>query len=979
MAPVDPSDLLAHATWLRQLARSLVRDDRPDADDLVQDTWVAALRRPPDADRGVRPWLRTVVTNVARLRWRGDSHRSTREHVAATLEANEAPSSEELLERHELQQLLARLVSELDEPFRSTILLRFAEGLAPTQIARRLAIPASTVRWRLKEALARLRARLDALHRGDRRAWLGAFAPLAAPRSSAASPVVPLAIVATMACAILAWLAIGGAPRLERNEHRAAVMIAHAPPMPSASALEWLAQEGAPKRSLRGRVVYNGTPAARAVVRLIADPLPAREIVTDDGGRFDFGEQLPREYIVGASLPGTLAAIAHVDLRDPNAAREIELVLGDCVTSLYGKVVDASGTPIVGAEVLREGVIGSESDAAGNYDVCVLPTAALVAEIRVVVRADGFGTVVSVIAPAGRVQQDFVLAPEAAVAGHVIAVDGAPVGSARVTLELTEPAAAVPPERGVSVAAVTDGDGEFRIAGLATGEYRISAASSAAVATPIAVTVTAGESKQIELRVSPTGVVRGRVVARGTPIGGVTVAAGSEAAISQQDGTFVLARVPVGDVELATTPYKRTSGAIRVVQGDRNTAEIVVEPLGVVRGTIRRHGVPVAFARVGIVGPSRVGLTADAAGHYEARGLEPGTYSTYCDDRRLGAMFAEDRAINLGAGETREHDIELAWGGAIAGRVVDGHGNPVRGAEVRMQGRMTSKCLTNETGAFTCGSLSGDSYTPLVLPGGGAAYPFRFVEAPAKLALRDGDARIDGVRLVVEPTLLAIEGTVTDAAGAPVPDVAVHAFMLDRRRVGNFRAVPGTITDGDGHFQIRELSPGEYHVEVASNGKAARRAITAGTTNVSLVLDRSPCDAAHGHELPAELVRAHAIWNQQIELIGWSLPAAATVGKPFELTLVYRALQPIERDWTIFAHFDSAVTRLNADHNPATGWCPTSSWRAGETIVDRVTTQFEEPGRYALTIGFFTGKAPNWINLAPESGVHIADVVVKER
>src|SRR5687767_1175379 len=125
MAVLDPSELLAHSKWLRQLARTLVHVD---ADDLVQGTWIAALRRPPDDDRNVRPWLRKVLTNVARLRRRGDTHRTKREQVAATLVEQEAPSSERLLERHELQQRLARLVGELDEPYRSTILLRFAEG-----------------------------------------------------------------------------------------------------------------------------------------------------------------------------------------------------------------------------------------------------------------------------------------------------------------------------------------------------------------------------------------------------------------------------------------------------------------------------------------------------------------------------------------------------------------------------------------------------------------------------------------------------------------------------------------------------------------------------------------------------------------------------------------------------------------------------------------------------------------------------------
>ena len=114
----DPEALLEHASWLRRLAQHLVGDD---ADDLVQETWVAALRRPPESDRNVRPWLRTVATNLARFRWRSAKNRRRREE--ARIEERDAPSSEELLERHEMQQLLARLVRELDEPFRSTILL----------------------------------------------------------------------------------------------------------------------------------------------------------------------------------------------------------------------------------------------------------------------------------------------------------------------------------------------------------------------------------------------------------------------------------------------------------------------------------------------------------------------------------------------------------------------------------------------------------------------------------------------------------------------------------------------------------------------------------------------------------------------------------------------------------------------------------------------------------------------------------------
>ena len=56
MTPPDPAsialdDLLDHGSWLQALARNLV-GDQATADDLVQETWVAAIKKPP---RDVRP------------------------------------------------------------------------------------------------------------------------------------------------------------------------------------------------------------------------------------------------------------------------------------------------------------------------------------------------------------------------------------------------------------------------------------------------------------------------------------------------------------------------------------------------------------------------------------------------------------------------------------------------------------------------------------------------------------------------------------------------------------------------------------------------------------------------------------------------------------------------------------------------------------------------------------------------------------
>ena len=45
----DPEDLLAHAGWVRELARRLA--DGADADEVEQTTWLAALRAGPRGGR----------------------------------------------------------------------------------------------------------------------------------------------------------------------------------------------------------------------------------------------------------------------------------------------------------------------------------------------------------------------------------------------------------------------------------------------------------------------------------------------------------------------------------------------------------------------------------------------------------------------------------------------------------------------------------------------------------------------------------------------------------------------------------------------------------------------------------------------------------------------------------------------------------------------------------------------------------------
>lgn len=164
---LDIDDLLAHSGWVRSLALRLVKDAQT-ADDVVQDTWMAALRHPPGQDRPLRPWLGTVVRNLVRRRQASEKWRTRREQDSTV--SNSEAASDELLAAVEEQQRLAQDVMALPEPYRNVLLRRYWREQEPVEIARELDIPAATVRSQLRRGLEMLRESVQKRFGGEERA-----------------------------------------------------------------------------------------------------------------------------------------------------------------------------------------------------------------------------------------------------------------------------------------------------------------------------------------------------------------------------------------------------------------------------------------------------------------------------------------------------------------------------------------------------------------------------------------------------------------------------------------------------------------------------------------------------------------------------------------------------------------------------------------------------------------------------------------
>jgi RNA polymerase sigma-70 factor (ECF subfamily) len=204
-APPPLDELLARRDWVRRFARTLAHDDAT-ADDLAQDTMLAAIEHPPREAAAPAGWLRRVLLRRAMNRARGERRRDEREALRAMPPAS--PSPADVVSTAESHRRVVEAVLALEEPYKTTVLLRFFEDLPPREVAARMGVPVETVRARVRRAVERLRERLDEEHGGRRAVWL---APLLADGRGvphAPASVATWVVGSTVAAAVVVALVL---------------------------------------------------------------------------------------------------------------------------------------------------------------------------------------------------------------------------------------------------------------------------------------------------------------------------------------------------------------------------------------------------------------------------------------------------------------------------------------------------------------------------------------------------------------------------------------------------------------------------------------------------------------------------------------------------------------------------------------------------------------------------------------------------
>ena len=677
MSP-NPQALLSHVEWVRGLASCLVSDPHK-AEDLAQDAWVSALQSQGQV-LNMRGWLGKVLRNLVRQDRRAAGRRSVRELASAR--PDRVPPTADLVERVSSHRAVVEAVLQLDEPYRTAVLLRFFENMPPRRIGQELEIPVSTVHTRIQRGLTMLRARLDHLHGGDRRSWLVAVLPLARKEGGAAATVLGALYMKTKLQILFGVLVV-------------AIGLVAAWPLVTGG---------------------GGEPAQAGGPDLILPPLTA---VTGDEAR-QTGE-IPRTVLAETASTVTEEAA------EPVAT----------AVTVHGRLVDSEARPLPDMNLQFGTAESGEPPVATSGDQGEFEFLAVGVSGQIGVAQEGWTTVMSAQVNVGRPPEHalVVAAPAIILGGRVVDEFGMPVTGAAVQLQLpegfrtrfTENSDAAR-DRNWRAMAAEDGSFELPAAGIAGALLVATNPGYDSNRRPLPVRGDMGLEIVMRRTSRAAGTVFGQVLdAVGAVVADAWVGIGASSTTSDEQGNFTLNLTAGGRMGEMMNDLGAGDRILAVKEGYRPArlakprdavgqvldwpANVVLRlgeaPLSIAGRVIDENGESVSGVRVWINDPTVFGNTdrnmatleglmagsttrwdfvrTDDSGGFELGGLADREY-------RLRAMVDETLLMvdtdPVAAGE-QSLVIQVPAGAyyeTVAGRVVSSSGMPVAGVTVIPQG-----------------------------------------------------------------------------------------------------------------------------------------------------------------------------------------------------------------------------------------------------------------------------------------------------
>ncbi len=605
---------------------------------------------------------------------------------------------------------------------------------------------------------------------------------------------------------------------------------------------------------LEGQVVDpDGAPAAGVTVWLSA--APPRTTTTEDDGTFSFDRLVGRTYAVSARRGELIGGPVRAKLTAGSEPVVIRLGEG---AALVVTVVDDAKQPVVGAEVKLRGSAELAVKTTERGTVRLAPVHP--GWLTVTATAPGYaaGRAFTTVGSAGATGElTITLHKGQPVAGRVIDDAGKPIAGVQITA--SEGFGLDDGDR--EAAATTDAAGQFTIAALAGGTYRLRATDGEhAPATSPPITVADRPVSKIEIIMIAGGTLSGTVVDTSRkPVGFaiVRVAAtgqqiwegGARQATSDAKGAFELRGLPRTKLQARAESDAAASKLVDVDLTEtarRGDLELVLDVTGTIAGiVVDDTGLPVPEVQVNafpdiIGGASAEGLalagmssvTTGGGGEFVIQGVPDGAY-------RLWAARGSAQVSGWGAAGTsaktgdRNVRLTLAAAGSLIGTLVlAGSGAAPALATVSIGYQPATPA---PGGVFQIKELSPRSYD----------VTFRGPEF-AELIKRDvriEAGKVTDLGVVTVTRGRRVTGKVTDRAGAPVPGakIKVGEMLYSSADAGDavesFEAMAGvrsTLSDQNGAFVLVGLPATATQIiaEHAERGQSPGVAVPAGDSDL---------------------------------------------------------------------------------------------------------------------------------------------------
>jgi hypothetical protein len=454
---------------------------------------------------------------------------------------------------------------------------------------------------------------------------------------------------------------------------------------------EWLPAEARLEDTSGKPLEIRLQPAARLVGRVVdgrGDPVPGLDVTvqlagwstgcvilsppkpcvgspqfragaTDADGRFVFESMHPGWFTISAS-DGTDYRVVRWEALPGKNGREVEIALPGKLVPLEGRVVDADGKPVEGAQVRVSGArppSDEQTDETGAYRFPRVSPGKQMIDVN----HPDLGWFKQDIQVGGSpVRLDIQMPPASLVQGRILARDGSPVAAPRMAVDYGSPIE-------------LDSEHRFRFH-LAKGEHviRVDALGWLTAQKPVTAT---GDPIELDIELIRPATVSGRVT--GLAPGGFATLELLEGPKTRyggkgadEDGRYDLYLVDPGSWTLVARDNngRTLKRRIQVEEGKEITAEdFHFPPLPPVRGRVLdpeglgiRHAY-VVFEQGGL----RVPAVADTEGRFTAY-LVDGTWTVKVEQKGLGSTAA---TVNVAGSEAVVPDLRLPRAVAVSGYI----------------------------------------------------------------------------------------------------------------------------------------------------------------------------------------------------------------------------------------------------------------------------------------------------------------------